>query len=153
MRLADVDDQELGAVLVLIVKIVERGNLPAKGRSSVAPEDQHHGPFSAEGIEAHFRASVGRLEGENRRVLADVQLSGARSHPQRLKREHHKRYGREFRHERTEGIGRLPHSDGQRADQYGIRCHNDGNYFQKRTHSERKRETLSIMQRLLVVVS
>src|SRR6266853_732492 len=38
-------ERHLGAVL--IEQLVERGNLPAKWRSSVAPEDQRHGPDAA----------------------------------------------------------------------------------------------------------
>ena len=40
MRLLDVDQQELDGFLVLVVELVERGNLPAKGRSGVAAEDE-----------------------------------------------------------------------------------------------------------------
>jgi hypothetical protein len=38
---ADVDDVESDLILVLIVESVESGNLPPKGRSSIAPEDEH----------------------------------------------------------------------------------------------------------------
>jgi hypothetical protein len=48
VRFADVDDQELGAILVLRVKIVERGNLPAKGWSSVAAEHEDDGALPPE---------------------------------------------------------------------------------------------------------
>jgi hypothetical protein len=41
MRLADVDDKERDPIAVLIVKLVELGNLPAERRSSVAAKDQH----------------------------------------------------------------------------------------------------------------
>ena len=43
VRLLDIDREKLGAVLVLFVELVERGNLPAKWRSSVAPENEHDG--------------------------------------------------------------------------------------------------------------
>ena len=43
MRFRDVDDEETNFVLVLIVKLVESGNLPPEGRSSVAAEDEDNG--------------------------------------------------------------------------------------------------------------
>jgi hypothetical protein len=48
MSFHDVDYKEGGLVLVLVVKLVELGNLPAKGRSSVTAEDQHNGFVPAE---------------------------------------------------------------------------------------------------------
>ncbi len=49
MRLGDVDDVESNTVLILLVKLVERGNLPAKWRSSVAAENQRNGFGALEG--------------------------------------------------------------------------------------------------------
>jgi hypothetical protein len=43
MGLSDVDDQETCAVLVFLVELVEGGNLPPEGRSSIAAENQHNG--------------------------------------------------------------------------------------------------------------
>jgi len=40
MGFGDVDDKERGPVFVLIVELVEGGNLPPKRRSSVAAEDE-----------------------------------------------------------------------------------------------------------------
>ena len=48
VRLTNVDDEKRDAIFVLVVQTVERGNLPAKGRSSVAAEDQHYGPLASE---------------------------------------------------------------------------------------------------------
>jgi hypothetical protein len=42
MGFGDVDDQETRAVLVLLVELVEGGNLPPEGRSSIAAENQHN---------------------------------------------------------------------------------------------------------------
>ena len=39
----DVDDKEIDLIAVLAVELIEGGNLPPEGRSSVAPEDEHHG--------------------------------------------------------------------------------------------------------------
>jgi hypothetical protein len=43
MRLGDVDDEEADLVRILIVELVEGGNLPPKGRSGVAAEDENDG--------------------------------------------------------------------------------------------------------------
>ena len=40
MRLDDVDDQERYLLVVLVIELVEGGNLPPEGRSSVAAEDK-----------------------------------------------------------------------------------------------------------------
>jgi hypothetical protein len=42
VRLFDVDHIECRLILVLLVQLVERGNLPAKGRSSVTAEDEYY---------------------------------------------------------------------------------------------------------------
>ena len=41
MRLCDVDNQERDLLPVLIVELIERGNLPPERRSSIAAEKQH----------------------------------------------------------------------------------------------------------------
>jgi hypothetical protein len=42
MRFIDVNNEEGYPVLVLAVQLVERGNLPAKGRSSVTAKDENN---------------------------------------------------------------------------------------------------------------
>lgn len=42
MCLLNIDNEEVGAIFVLAVEIVEGGNLPPEGRSSVAAEDEDH---------------------------------------------------------------------------------------------------------------
>ena len=44
MGLKDVDRVEIDLSLVLLRKLVQGGNLPPEGRSSVAAEDEHHWP-------------------------------------------------------------------------------------------------------------
>src|ERR1035438_6320288 len=53
VRLLDIDGVEGDAIPVGIEQSIERGNLPAKGRSSVASEDQHDGTRTAVGGELH----------------------------------------------------------------------------------------------------
>lgn len=43
VRFLDVDDVEIGAILVLVIEAVEGGNLPPEGRSCVAAEDEDDG--------------------------------------------------------------------------------------------------------------
>ncbi len=49
VRFINIDDVERGAAAVLLVELVERGNLPAKRWSSVAAKDEHHGLLAAKG--------------------------------------------------------------------------------------------------------
>src|SRR5581483_335105 len=42
MRLDDVDREKSNPTTVLLIQLVEGGNLPPKGRSGIAPEHQHH---------------------------------------------------------------------------------------------------------------
>ena len=48
MSFENVDDIERHAIPVLVIQLVERGNLPAKRRSGVAAENQHHRFAAAE---------------------------------------------------------------------------------------------------------
>jgi len=51
--LDNVDDQKGDSITVLIVELVEGGNLPPEGRSSVAAEDEHDGLTCGESRELH----------------------------------------------------------------------------------------------------
>ena len=50
----DVNDIERRPILVLLVQPVERGNLPAKGRSGIAAEDKDHRFCAVERSEREF---------------------------------------------------------------------------------------------------
>lgn len=43
MRFGDIDDQKRNAPMILLVKLIQSGNLPSKWRSGVAAKDQNHG--------------------------------------------------------------------------------------------------------------
>jgi len=43
MRFENVDRQKCHLLAVLVVELIESGNLPPEGRSSIAAEDQHNG--------------------------------------------------------------------------------------------------------------
>jgi hypothetical protein len=53
MRFFDVHHVEGGAVAIRFIDFVERGNLPAKRRSSVTAEHQHHRFGGPEGGELY----------------------------------------------------------------------------------------------------
>lgn len=66
MRFCDVNHKKGDAVFVLIVKLVESGNLPPEGRSSVAAEDEdyglipiHFGKLDARGLVQLEQGEVG----------------------------------------------------------------------------------------------
>ena len=62
VRFADVDRVKGDLVLVLLIQIVEGGNLPPEWRSSVAAEDENDGLLIAEGRECDGRLVIERLE-------------------------------------------------------------------------------------------
>jgi len=43
VRFENVDDEERDSLTVLVVELVESGNLPPEGRSGVAAENEHDG--------------------------------------------------------------------------------------------------------------
>jgi len=51
MRLGDIHRQERNAILIIVVQLVQGGNLPPIGRSSVAAEDENDGLGGVEGGE------------------------------------------------------------------------------------------------------
>lgn len=48
MRFLNVNQEELYPILILMIKFIERGDLPAKRRSGVATEDQNNWFFASE---------------------------------------------------------------------------------------------------------
>jgi hypothetical protein len=44
MRLGDVNHEKADAIAILLIQLVERGNLPPEWWSSVAAEQDHHWP-------------------------------------------------------------------------------------------------------------
>jgi len=118
MSFADVDNIKLYPVLVLFIEVVERGNLPAKGRSSIAAEDQDDGAFIAEGREPHRRGPVERFEREIGCGVAGQKMAGSGVHPQSFEGKDHKGDGPgHSRHEGAEGLRRLTHGEGESGDE------------------------------------
>ena len=109
MRFFDVNGVEGDAILVLLVKLVERGNLPAKRRSCVAAEDQDDRTVAAERAELNIGPVVERRKPEIRRRVAHVHYSGAGTAPQSLKGQRHHQWQRRAGHDPAKCIGRLAH--------------------------------------------
>ena len=62
MGFLDVDDVEGRTVLIILVELVEGGNLPPERRSGIAPKDEHDGFLPAEGGELNAFFLVVGLE-------------------------------------------------------------------------------------------
>ncbi len=92
MSLRDVDDQEAGAVLELVIEFVEGGNLPPEGRSSVAAENQDHGLALVHGRELDVRALVELGQIEIRSGITNIQVSGTSAQPSGLERKQQERH-------------------------------------------------------------
>src|SRR5581483_11309942 len=75
MRLANVNGQEIDAVLVVLIELNDVAHLAAEGRSSKAAEDEHKG--TAGGALAKVKAgnAVERDDAGVRRVVAELQRS------------------------------------------------------------------------------
>jgi hypothetical protein len=83
VRLLDVDDDEGGAVAVLLVEAFQIARLAAEGRSGVAPENQDHGrhpgkagevePLAFRSIERDLRRGIADPEGVGLQVADFLQ--------------------------------------------------------------------------------
>ncbi len=86
MRFDDVNNQEGDALAVLIIELVEGGNLPPEGRSSVAAEDEHDGLVGRQRRELNIRGLIERGQGKIRGGIAGTQMSGTGVGPHGFKR-------------------------------------------------------------------
>lgn len=75
MSFLNVDEEELRLILVLLVEFVERGNLPAKGRSGIASKYQDHRLLASEGRKSHFRRLAMFFEIEVRGEVTGLECS------------------------------------------------------------------------------
>ena len=85
MRFDDVDDQERDLLVVLVIELVEGGNLPPEGRSSVAAEDEDDGSFGGECGKLDALALVELQQGEVGGCVARAEFTGAGVGPERFK--------------------------------------------------------------------
>jgi hypothetical protein len=81
----DVHDQECHTVLVLVVELVEGGNLPPEGRSGIAAEQQHHWLLLVQGRELDRAGLVHGSKCEIGRGVADAQTAGPSVGPESFK--------------------------------------------------------------------
>src|SRR2546422_11130491 len=94
----DIDHEKLSARLVLLEKLVERRDLPAERRSSVAAEDQDDGFLFAEGgkLDEGFLVTGGKQEVG--RVVPNLQAAPAGNVPELLEGNHRESHGRHIPH-------------------------------------------------------
>ena len=74
VRLADVNQEELNAVLVFVVQLIEGANLTPEWRSGVATEDKHNRFFAAEIRKSGFVFPVVCFQREVRRRISGNKL-------------------------------------------------------------------------------
>jgi hypothetical protein len=84
MRFKDVDRIEIDLAFVLLRQLVQGGNLPPKGRSSVAAEDEDYGPFCPEGGQRYRRLVFELLHGQVGRCTTNAQSALSRIEPHGL---------------------------------------------------------------------
>jgi hypothetical protein len=127
VRFLDVNNVEGDAVLILPVKLVERGNLPAEWRSSITAEDEDDGLLAVKGAQSDFGFLIQSAQME---IACHIPWSeGARSRagPERFEGENHEQWSRHFGDGRRETLGRLAHDCVDRYEKNYI--HNDkGDY-------------------------
>ena len=111
MRFRDIHHQERNLVSVLVVELVESGNLPPEGRSCVAAKDEHYRlPLRGQGGELHRSALVELHQREVRGTIANLEGAGASLRPQGFEWKEEKWDGpRQFSHEARECFWRLAH--------------------------------------------
>jgi hypothetical protein len=110
VRFSDVDHQKGDLVPVLLIELVERGDLPAEGWSGIAAEDQHRRLLAFERSELDLSRFVDFGERKIGSGISDAKIAGARVSPQCFKWEGKKdnRAGHPG-HDAGEGLGWLAH--------------------------------------------
>ena len=98
MRLGDIDDQKRNFVLILIVELVEGGNLPPERRSSVAAENHDDRLCFVQFGQANGAGFVELAQREIWRWIADVDYSRACPRPHGFKWADEKYFPRQMHH-------------------------------------------------------
>lgn len=110
VRFSDVNHEEGDLIAVLLIQLVECGNLPAKRWSGIAAEDQHRRLLTVERSELNLSALVNLGERKIGRGISDAKIACARVRPERFKWEGKKDDGAGHPgHHAPEGFGRLAH--------------------------------------------
>ena len=105
----NINHVECDAILVPLVKLVERGNLPAKGRSSIAAEDQYHRTNASMRTKLNRPRAIHQRQAKVRRTVTGTKMSLPGVLPHRLEWKQKERNGTYMRHDPREPAGRLPH--------------------------------------------
>jgi hypothetical protein len=110
VRFSYVHHEEGDVIPVLLIQLVQRGDLPAEGWSGIAAEDQHRRLLTVEGSELELSSLVDLGESKVRRRISDAKRACAGVSPKSLKWEG-KKYDRAGHpgHDAAEGLGRLAH--------------------------------------------
>lgn len=90
MSLGDVNHQESGLASVLVVELIEGGNLPPEGRSSVTAENHDYWLFGVDLREANCGGVIELAQDKIRSRVAKLQMTSAGPRPQRLEWDHQK---------------------------------------------------------------
>src|SRR5438874_3278896 len=116
MRLSDVHDQESDLVLVLIVELVEGGNLTPEWRSSVAAKDHHDGLRLVQFGKANGPTLVQFRQREIGCRVADVNRSGTSACPHGFKRAYQKYLPSQVHHHSSKCLRRTMPDSPHKAD-------------------------------------
>ena len=76
VSLLDVDDEEIDLIAVPAVELIESGNLPPEGRSSITAEDQHHRLTRQTPGKPDASPAIIRFKVKVRSMSADPQRTG-----------------------------------------------------------------------------
>jgi len=126
MRFEDVDHQERDAISILIVELVEGGNLPPEGRSSVAAENEDNRLLCREGGKLNAPALIQLQEIEIGGGIAWMQFAGALVSPESLEGKGEEDGGSwHVRHDAREGLGRLAHRPRDVRGESEVQNHED----------------------------
>src|SRR5215831_1932054 len=98
MSLGDVHNQKTDLTQVLVVQLVEGGNLPPKGRSSITAENHHHRLTSVQLGKPNGSRFIQLGEGEVRSGIANLYRACAGASPKRFEGHNQKNLPRHVRH-------------------------------------------------------
>ena len=86
MRFIDIHHIESNVVFVLLVQLIERGNLPAKGRSSITSKNQHNRLLIPERRQPDKGRMIQQRKHEIRRMVSCSQVARPRALPHAFER-------------------------------------------------------------------
>lgn len=125
MRLSDVDHEEADLLSILLVELVQGGNLPPERRSGVTAEDQHGWLSLREGRELNLRTFVEFGQSEIGCRVAYVQGTRAGAHPHCLEGKNEERnFSGQMRHGSAELLWWASHRTVNHSTAQNPHCRN-----------------------------